>query len=140
MFRTAEYQRTCSWTEEQRYDLFDDIEHASPPDCSEFREHFMATIVIRATGKKIRDGMDEYRVCHVVDGQQRLTTLVLLLRAIAQALDRDKPEEAAVRERLESLLVKSGPACPVLLQTNHDFSRYFFNYIKEGNSCEPSAA
>ncbi|MDW8368620.1 MAG: DUF262 domain-containing protein [Geminicoccaceae bacterium] len=97
VFRIPEYQRAYSWTEEQRNDLFDDIEHASAPESGDFREHFMATIVIRATGKKIRDGMDEYRVCHLVDGQQRLTTLVLLLRAIAQALDPKEHEEAAVR-------------------------------------------
>ena len=82
LFRIPQYQRAYSWQPQHRKDLFNDIQKswASTQD----KSHFMATIVgLRREKKTIVT--DEYQTLHIVDGQQRLTTLILLLKAIAKS-------------------------------------------------------
>ncbi len=74
LFRIPHYQRAYSWTSKERSDMFKDISKLKDkPDNS----HFMATIVgLHRETKTIVT--DQYNVIEIVDGQQRLTTLVLL--------------------------------------------------------------
>ena len=88
LFRIPHYQRAYSWRRLHRAALFEDIRRTRQG--GEDRQHFMATIVGLRRGK-LTIVIDEYQVIEVVDGQQRITTLVLLLKCIAQALDRTKP-------------------------------------------------
>lgn len=75
------YQRTYSWTERECRQLWDDILRAGTSP--EIKAHFMGSVVY------IQDGL--YQVTTnspllVIDGQQRLTTITLLLAALAEAL------------------------------------------------------
>jgi uncharacterized protein with ParB-like and HNH nuclease domain/predicted transport protein len=77
------YQRTYSWTEKECQQLWDDILRTGSDDA--ILAHFVGSIVY------IEKGL--YQVSSqspmlVIDGQQRLTTLTLLLTALAQALDK----------------------------------------------------
>ena len=66
--------------------------------------HFMATVVgLRRETKTIIT--DEYDVIEIVDGQQRLTTLVLLLKAIEQELTSSltDADRAARTTRMDSV-------------------------------------
>lgn len=101
--------------------------------------HFMATVVCLRRSR-IRLGIDEYQKLDIVDGQQRLTTLVILLNAIALALDPDDPSAKRAATGLRELLVKPGGDSLLLLQTNQDTSRYFFEYLYEGVSESPGTA
>jgi len=82
------YQRTYSWTERECRQLWDDILRAGgSPD---IKAHFMGSVVY------IQDGL--YQVTTnapllVIDGQQRLTTITLVIAALAEALDK-LPEDA----------------------------------------------
>lgn len=82
------YQRTYSWTERECRQLWDDILRAgAAPD---IKAHFMGSVVY------IQDGL--YQVTTnapllVIDGQQRLTTITLVIAALAEALDK-LPEDA----------------------------------------------
>jgi hypothetical protein len=73
---------------------------------------------------------DELQVIEIVDGQQRITTLIVLLKAIAKALDRSQPDEDKTGRELDETLVKPDKASLLLLQTNHDSSDFFANYIR----------
>jgi len=85
LFRIPNFQRAYSWESKQRNDLFEDIKKLNKyPD----RHHFMATIVCLNTQKKEEVGVDEFQVLNVVDGQQRLTTLIIILKSISNVLDR----------------------------------------------------
>ena len=140
LFRIPRYQRTYSWKYKQRSDMFKDIRQLADSDDSEAL-HFMATVV-GLCRKTVTIRTTKYQVIEVVDGQQRLTTLVLLLktieRKIASLLDDAKwceqtPEieqEQAERERKD--LVNPADNTQVLLQTNHDASQYFENYLIYG--------
>ena len=70
-FNIPDYQRGYSWEEEQWNDLKSDVENLFEKDY----KHFTGTIVAARKKGKI----DEF---NIVDGQQRLTTLLILLHVI----------------------------------------------------------
>jgi uncharacterized protein with ParB-like and HNH nuclease domain/predicted transport protein len=81
------YQRTYSWTERECRQLWDDILRTGSND--KVSAHFVGSIVY------IEKGL--YQVISqppllVIDGQQRLTTMALLISALAKALE-SLPEE-----------------------------------------------
>jgi hypothetical protein len=134
LFRIPLYQRHYSWQRHQRVDLFDDVATIAK---YEDREHFMATVVCLDTGERVKVGSESLSLMEVVDGQQRLTTLVMLLKAIEKELssgtDNDQ-EEARLLKRI---------LCPaagqyLILQTNHDNSHIFQNYLRSGTIPELS--
>ncbi|AAM05803.1 TPA: DUF262 domain-containing protein [Methanosarcina acetivorans] len=76
------YQRTYSWTEKECKQLWDDILRTGSND--DISAHFIGSIVY------IEKGI--YQVSSqspllVIDGQQRLTTVTLLIAALSRALD-----------------------------------------------------
>jgi len=135
LFRVPEYQRSYSWDTKQRVDLFSDIEKAR----STGGQHFMATIVgLRRGTRNILT--DDFAVIEIVDGQQRLTTLIILLKATEMALDSTNATQSTVAQELQKLLVKADELAPVLLQTNHDSSHHCVTYLREGSHPPVSAA
>ena len=75
------YQRTYSWTETECRQLWDDILRTGHDD--RIHAHFVGSVVY------IEKGL--YQVSSqspllVIDGQQRLTTVTLILEALARAL------------------------------------------------------
>ncbi|MEK6243075.1 MAG: DUF262 domain-containing protein [Pseudomonadota bacterium] len=80
------YQRTYSWTDKQCRQLWDDILRAGSSDT--IAVHFIGSIVY------VEQGLSQ--VTHqapllVIDGQQRLTTVALLLESLARALGDGEP-------------------------------------------------
>lgn len=129
LFRIPEYQRAYSWTSKQRRDLFDDINTVA--ESTDDTIHFMATVVgLRRERRTIIT--DDYQVVEVVDGQQRLTTLILLLKATALSLDRADALQDRVGRELDETLVKPDQASLLLLQTNHDTGHHFADYLRKG--------
>ena len=131
LFRIPPYQRAYSWLSKQRKDMFDDIENlrGKPKGF-----HFMATVV-GLHSETISIVADEYKKIEVVDGQQRLTTLILLLKAIERKLSCQEPTEEPAQD-LQKLLVKQDNMSLILLQTNHDGNEYFTDYLMTGNRPE----
>ena|ERR1017187_382403 len=125
VFRIPPYQRFYSWQSKQREDLFTDlIKLANRP---EDQHHFMATIVCHKTSEIMPIGTAQYRLYDVVDGQQRLTTLILLLKCIELAL----PEGSDDRQDLGRILVKRDGHL-ILLQTNNANAYIFNRFLREG--------
>lgn len=81
-YRIPIYQRTYSWTEEQCDVLFNDILRIGSAD--EDAKHFIGSIVYIEEG--ISQATREAPFV-VIDGQQRLTTIILLVEAIARFLE-----------------------------------------------------
>jgi hypothetical protein len=129
LFRIPPYQRAYSWEKKQREDLFEDITLLR--DAEGDATHFMATMVGLARGKKSII-TDEFQEIEVVDGQQRLTTLIILFKALALALDRKDKNERSLAEDIDLLLVKDDNLSLLLLQTNHDTSNYCQDYLRAG--------
>ena len=80
--RIPSYQRGYAWEKQHRDDLLQDLE-----DLAQQRDgrHYTGTIVVREKGS-VLVGSDRVSLLDVVDGQQRLTTLVILLSCISERL------------------------------------------------------
>lgn len=126
VFRIPKYQRFYSWQNKQREDLFGDIRELAKK--GEDRHHFMATIVCFRTRDVKSVGSLEYRTYDIVDGQQRLTSLIIIMKAIQKRLDPgdDKTE-------ISKILVK-GDGNLLLLQTNNSNQRLLNDYLKHGKT------
>lgn len=85
------YQRPYAWTEEEASALFDDLyeffKNEDEDNC------FLGSMVLIK--------QDRIPLSEVIDGQQRLTTLTILLAVIADALSDDKRSdcEAYLKEK-----------------------------------------
>lgn len=91
------YQRTYSWTEKQCRQLWDDIIRAGSSD--EILAHFIGSIMY------IEDGL--YQVSSqspllVIDGQQRLTTAMLIIEALSRQLGDSEPFEGFSARKLRN--------------------------------------
>ncbi len=89
------YQRTYSWTDKQCRQLWDDILRAGASDT--IAVHFIGSIVY------VEQGLSQ--VTHqapllVIDGQQRLTTVALLIEALARALGDGEPVDGFLAAKL----------------------------------------
>ncbi len=90
-FSIPDYQRGYSWEEDQRKDLLKDIEYGMNGEHS----HYTGTLVAVRKDSKDNDRLEEFEI---VDGQQRLTTLIILLSCIAHACKRmNAPEPEDLR-------------------------------------------
>lgn len=137
LFRIPHYQRAYSWQSEHRAAMFDDIKKLKNQPADSF--HFMATVVGLKTGST-EIATEPYDFIDIVDGQQRITTLVLLFKTIEQKLNCDIPDEKDQAQELKKLLVKQDDASLILLQTNHDGSRHFAKYLRSGKHSSPKVA
>jgi len=81
LIEVADYQRPYAWGEKQLVDLWQDL------DLIGSDRHYAGTLVLQQTDriKKAQDGKD-LTVYEVVDGQQRLTTCVILIEQLRRAM------------------------------------------------------
>jgi len=104
MFEVPNYQRNYAWTERELRDLWEDlgtIGDKGPP-------HFTGTIVIEKGKEPLFRHGDTYEMYSVIDGQQRLTTITILLFCIydrlmellesAKSIDVEKTSENVLRQ------------------------------------------
>lgn len=109
-FEVPDYQRGYSWDEEQVLDLLSDIEmHNSKSG----HKHFTGTIVVERP-----NGGNTYQI---VDGQQRLVTCVMILRAIVEMNPRKL-------KGLESILTKTKSGFETSI-TLGDYDNDFFESL-----------
>jgi hypothetical protein len=125
VFRVPHYQRFYSWKSKQREDLFGDLFKLVPDNSED--HHFMATIVCHRTLEVKESGTTEYRLHDIVDGQQRLTTLIIILKCIQLSL----AEESREYKQLGELFVKQDGNL-LLLQTNNANQHIFNTFLRDG--------
>ena len=84
LFRVPDFQRGYSWDKPNIVDFLDDLKYLTGE-----RVHYTGTVVIHANGQEV-DKIDAegepLKPTDIVDGQQRLTTAVILLYCIQRAL------------------------------------------------------
>lgn len=89
------YQRTYSWTEKECRQLWDDIVRSGADD--RITVHFVGSIVYI---DKADSNVTTWEPLLVIDGQQRLTTVTLLLAALANAIGETEPMDGFSAEML----------------------------------------
>ena len=91
------YQRTYSWTEKECLQLWDDIIRSGQNE--KISVHFIGSIVYIETG--LSQVTDQSPLL-VIDGQQRLTTVTLLIAALINALGDTEPVEGFSKRKLRN--------------------------------------
>lgn len=129
IFRVPDYQRGYAWEELQIGEFLDDLELLG----STHHRHYTGTIVLHqppATPIVSAEGRS-YVEADVVDGQQRLTTIVLLLNEISAALsDRGGASELSKGIRKDYVEVESRDGQPLYkLSLNEETDKFFKDNI-----------
>jgi hypothetical protein len=130
LFIIPDYQRHYSWRTEEREDLFGDIKRLQEfKKQNKKRIHFMATIVCLNRGDDpVRVDGKEFHYYEVVDGQQRLTTLIILLKSISIKL---KEYKRKAHEDIDAMMVRDNNNL-IILQNNFDHLEILTDYLKSG--------
>lgn len=117
-FQIPEYQRNFSWEKPHLTDLWRDLnEHPE-------KTHFFGTILIQeAKGRGPRD-----TVYDIIDGQQRLTSLTILLHEFARALEASGHDTLA-KQIIDEYIVRQGDYKLTLLG---DDAPFFKDHILDG--------
>ncbi|MBF4475940.1 DUF262 domain-containing protein [Methanobacterium formicicum] len=80
-FSVPIYQRYYSWGEKQWDDLWSDLYYLNTT-----KKHYFGTILLKSTGKLIKEGLEPFDTYEIIDGQQRITTILILIKEIVNQL------------------------------------------------------
>ena len=119
IFRVPDYQRGYSWRKEQLNDFWDDLENLGPENGG--LKHYTGVITLqKISGDIVEDIFEKWRVdkslvnkskfstYHVVDGQQRLTTILILIRELVKKLKKSEKFEGMTGSQISERYVKFG--------------------------------
>ena len=122
-FRVPKFQRDYSWEKEQWDDLWQDIEAMIEAK----DDHYMGYLVLQTTEGK------DYQI---IDGQQRFTTITLLILAAIKCIIKKGGKSEEERTRAKSLLdAYVGSMDPISLEydnklvLNRNNNDYYKDYI-----------
>src|SRR3989344_2970011 len=133
VFRIPDYQRGYSWNLKQLSDFWEDLENLSKD-----HTHYTGVLTLEKVNDSVFSRWDEdfwlikgkgFTPYYIVDGQQRLTTVVILIRAIVEKLkDDEKLNYTSRKEIIEKYISQSKDAG--ISQT------FIFGYEKDNPSYE----
>lgn len=115
-----DYQRDYAWKQRNIDELFSDIEEAL-----EVGSHYLGTFILSQTSKD--------QPVYVVDGQQRLTTLTMILDALIDIL-----EDQEIRNAMRTTYIKN-PLTGRKFQVLGENREFFENMLDKQNPAPSSA-
>jgi hypothetical protein len=135
-FRIPVYQRPYVWGREQIDDLLDDLTYAqqhAPTD-----QYFLGSTVLQKNEITKERTYEEY---DVLDGQQRMTTLLLLLAVL-----RDRTDDDDVKSELTPFIHKKGSKTlqtpgrlRIVAENRADVSQFMAEYVEKDGGTQQSA-
>lgn len=124
IFNIPKYQRAYAWEEQQLKDFVEDIENHDPdPD----KNYFFGTILLQEQPRH-----EGFEMIDIVDGQQRITTLVICMKLL---LAQHKEADNEVRFLEDTYIQFHGRYKLHVLEIDNDF---FTTYILQDNPCSDS--
>lgn len=122
-YEIPEFQREYAWESEQLEEFWEDI---NSTDAGQF---FLGTIVL--AGKNFTDEIGPFKI---IDGQQRITTVLLLINRMIKRLEelKEKSLSVALRERL---IFKDDDAKEHLVLKNDNAHSYFQKIVFYNIDC-----
>lgn len=136
LLRVGDYQRPYAWEDKQLADLWSDI------DLLGDLTHYTGTLVLQNTSTSVRSRSGQKLVEHfVVDGQQRLTTCVILLDRLRRALRTLSQEEAleAATELTKLVEINVEGVQQPRLQLAAELNRFFTDRVLGNEAFEGSS-
>lgn len=134
VFCIPSYQREYAWEKKQVTDLIEDVDAVVQEGV---RSHYMGTVVryLRKNDEPLRLDNESYAKEEIVDGQQRLTTIILYV-AILYRLIMDKTiddEERSSFDRQRHKYVIVGNRAKLLRDDNsNNINAFYLDLIKNG--------
>lgn len=133
-FRIPDFQRGYSWEEQQLEDFFEDIQNLKPEQM-----HYTGLLTVEPINKKeihriekwqddlwlLEKGLKAY---YVIDGQQRLTTAIILIHQILQQFGDDEGINFDTKEFWINRFL--------YMTYRTDYKSYIFGYEKDNPSDE----
>lgn len=135
LFKIPDYQRGYAWEEKQWQDMIDDIEIME-----DNQEHYTGTLVINLneeTQELYDDDGNIFKLYDVVDGQQRLTTISILLNQLAIEFSRFDVKQKQLSKGIKKKYIATTMNDDKLpkLTLNKDTNEFYKkNIINDGNS------
>jgi hypothetical protein len=133
IFRIPDYQRGYSWEQKHLKDFWNDIEQLP-----EGKNHYTGVLTLEPVARELYERWDDdlwiiqakrYSPLYVVDGQQRLTTAIVLLESILESI----PDEAELNYTSKAEIRKKY----IFESRDQGISRsYIFGYEKDNPSYE----
>jgi hypothetical protein len=111
VFRVPDYQRGYAWEEKQLSELWDDLDEISD-ESGILKQHYTGTIFLEETEPQPEEKWVTSKFYNIVDGQQRLTTIVILVFELL------KETETGYCERRKNELFETFIAKKNLSETN----------------------
>ena len=75
------YQRGYAWENKNLEDLWEDLNYLNAS-----KKHYFGTVLLKDSGETVKVGMTTFKRFDLIDGQQRLTTVLIMLREIISQL------------------------------------------------------
>ena len=121
IFNIPKYQRAYAWEEKQLDDFVDDIENQQPD-----KNYFFGTILFQ------EKEVDSFENIDIVDGQQRITTLIIFMKLLLDQLRKhgDEKEIGILRDRY----IQNHFYGEYKLRVLQDDNDFFKSYILQDNS------
>jgi len=116
LFKIPIYQRPFSWNEENFQELVDDIKDAM--DSGE-EIYFLGTVLLKRAGDEV--------TYEIVDGQQRLTSLIVLLAVFRDCLNNLKLQKWLEEEGDEFAGIPTHERIGIWDDLQESFSKYIYN-------------
>lgn len=135
LFKIPDYQRGYAWEEKQWQDMIDDIEIME-----DNQEHYTGTLVINLneeTQEIYDDDGNIFKLYDVVDGQQRLTTISILLNQLAIEFSKFDVKQKQLSKGIKKKYIATTMNDDKLpkLTLNKDTNEFYKkNIINDGNS------
>lgn len=129
IFQVPDYQRGYAWEEQQLGDFIEDIRLLEPD-----HHHYTGTLVLLDRKESVTDVEGRnHKIYDVVDGQQRLTTVVIFLEALRRRLEKVNPELAAGIRKNYCELIDIHKQAQFKIRLNSDCHAYFTRNVLARN-------
>lgn len=125
-FIIPKYQRAYAWEDRQRKDFLEDIKNQR-----EDKDYFLGTILVQDR-KEIKEGFEQI---YLVDGQQRVTTIVIFMKVLLSILEKKDKTKDYDREIRRYLKDKDA----YKLEIMHTDNEFFKTYIIDDNPMDEKA-
>ena len=127
LFDIPVYQRSYAWESKNLEDLWEDLYYLD-----DAKIHFFGTLLLKDSGESTRAGTTTFKRLDVIDGQQRLTTVLILLREIiSQMKDVIDKEIQNDVPKLEEDYLK--PKSHYKLNLMGDDAKFFTDFVIDDN-------
>ncbi|EKO3384683.1 DUF262 domain-containing protein [Vibrio fluvialis] len=145
LLRIPDYQRGYAWTEKQLKEYWSDIDQLEPG-----HNHYVGVLTLEDASHVARENWHDdlwiiesksYEPHYIVDGQQRLTTTIILIQCIVEAVGDRDVNYTSVKEIKKKFIYESkdgGISRSYLFGYVVDNPSY--EYLKQKIFCEPSDA